>query len=728
MPVPLPKKPLVDHCSALRNNTLYTFSEDAFQSLELKNGSEWKTLPMAVGTSGAACVLAHRGTTDEALYIVGGATRNPERTPTKGFMGLQRWVFARKVWENVVLPDPVTYNLTNHGAAFLEATQRLIVFAGTAWPAVNIPSANTFLIQTAAPNEITSIPAREALLAPIVLPWERNGALVVGGNGDNTALDTYSTDAGWVTLGAKLAHGMHNRGETVASLMDGDDGSRVLMVFDLNDTPARVQMTKVKDPVATTAAGSRKTTRRDGKGTGANPPVSTEDQLSADNWPKYNATGAPKAARSGTSLAYAGDMVVISGGDEQEPLLMFNTRKNSWVSAESVLLADSQESVSRTRPRESSSRTVSTLPTASQTAASTPASASASASAAAGRTRVGPNTVQSLFIVLGSILGAALILGTCFYYLKRRRQRRDLGKRRAADAGDGDRMSFQDRGASFMKEAGGDLYMVPPPSRSMPFQNENNSWLNVQRQASARIGASDGSIGANPPRANHNFRNGPTVQRVGGQAVIVHPGQEVPLGGASQAPNKESRGSGWSRYFSGNSATNLVASPARVHSEAQSSVYTDASSVHQNPFLHNAGPGVAAGGMGVVSIQRGGSNGIILQDPMIRGQAQQQQQQQQYYQHHERRGSDISMSSIGGDSYSSGVPESLTEKPLWSQLDRERSKNPYVRNAIPSSVYAESSSDARRDTEWSSRYDSGAPAQSHHEGVDNLSWLNLRSN
>ena len=705
MPVPLPKAPLVNHCSALRNNTLYTFSEDAFQSLELKNGSKWKTLPLAVGTRGAACVLTGRGTTEEALYIVGGATSNPEKTPEKGFMGLQRWIFARKEWENVLLPDPVTFNLTNHGAAFLETTQRLIVFAGTAWPAVNLPSANTFLIQAAAPNEITSIPAREALLAPIVLPWEQDGALIVGGNGGNTALSTYSTDAGWVTLGAKLSNGIRDRGQAVASLMDGDDGSRMLVVFDLKDTPAQVETVKVKDPVA--KAKSLKN-----RATGANPPVSTEGQLSADNWPKYNATGAPKVSRTGTSLAYDGDMVVISGGDEKEPLLMFNTRKNSWVSAQSVFLADSQESV---RPAESGSRTDS--PPTQTTPVSAPTDT------ATGHSRSGPNTVQSLFIVLGSILGAALILGTCYYYLKRRRQRRNLGKGRAAGGGDGDRMSFQDRGASFMKEAGGDPYLAPPPPRAMPLQTENNdSWINVQRQVSTRGGGDGGGGGsarANPPHMNYNFKNGPTVHRVGGQGVIVHPGQEVKLGADNRASdnNKESRGSGWSKYFSGNSATNLVASPARVHSGAQSSVYTDASSVHQNPFLHNAGPGVAAGGMGVVSIQRGGSNGIILQDPMIRDQAQ-----QRHHQHHERYGSDISMTSIG---YSDGVPEGTSGKPLWSQLDREQSKGTYVRSGIPSSVYAESSRDARRDTEWSA-YDS--PAQNHHEGVDNLSWLNLRSN
>jgi len=707
MPVPLPKKPLGSHCSAIRNNTLYTFSENAFQSLELKNGSEWKTLPQNVGTKGAACVLAFRGTPEEALYIVGGSSNNPNSTPEKGFMGLQRWVFATKKWETVLLPNPVTYNLTNHGAAFLESTRRLIVFAGSAYPAVDVPSANTFLIQADGAHEIVALPAQKPLLAPIVLPWDQDGALIVGGNGDNTVLNAYTTSAGWITLGAKLDRGMKRRGQAWASLMDGDDGSRVLVTFDLTESPTAVQVIKVKDP----SNGSN--TKRQNRG--AKPPISTENQLLANNWPKYNSTGAPKARREGTSLAYDGNMVVISGGNEDQPLLMFNARKNTWVSAESVLANNTDQdpllraqATSSGSPTNMASATPTPIPTLT---VSTPGKGSAP-------TRSGPNTIQSLFIVLGSIIGAAFLLGACFYFLRKRRLQKNLKKAGDESRLNASRMSFQDRGASFMKEAGESVINLPPVR---PYETENNnSWLNVQRQASVK------EYGGNT--RSHNSRNGPMIQRVGGQGVIVHPGQEAKSGTNGVSDGEKSRGSGWSRYFSGNSATNLVSSPARVYSGAQSSVYTDASSVHQNPFLHNAGPGVAAGGMGVVSIQRGGSNGIILEDPMIRRQQQQQQQQQQHYRQ-ERRGSDISMSSIGGDSYySSGIPESITEKPLWSQLDRERDKDKYVRNHhIPSSSVRTESRDDRRDTDWS-KYSSGPSTRLSHERVDHsLSWFNFKS-
>ncbi|KAF8249290.1 hypothetical protein K440DRAFT_512032, partial [Wilcoxina mikolae CBS 423.85] len=405
MPVPLPKKPLGSHCSAIRNSTLYTFSENAFQSLTLRNGSKWKTLPQNVGTKGAACVLAFKGTPEEALYIVGGSSSDPNHVPEKGFMGLQRWIFATKKWETVLLPNPITYNLTNHGAAFLESTRQLIVFAGSKYPAVDVPSANTFLIQTDAPNEITSLPNQRPLLAPILLPWNKDGALIVGGNGANTALNAYTTSAGWVTLGAKLDKGMKRRGQAWATLVDGDDGSRMLVTFDLMESPTAVQVIKVKDPGSTTK-------RQSG---GAQPPISTENQLSANNWPKYNSTGAPTAKREETSLAYDEDTVVISGGNQNQPLLMFNTRKNTWVSAESVL--DNQEPLLRVQSTESGNPTV----ISSATATPTPSLTVSTPGNGPAPTRSGPNTIQSLFIVLGSIIGAALILSACFYFLRKRR-------------------------------------------------------------------------------------------------------------------------------------------------------------------------------------------------------------------------------------------------------------------------------------------------------------------
>ena len=697
--MPLPETPLGSHCSAIRKNTLYTFSETAFQSLELTNGSEWKMLPLHVGTAGAACVLANRGTADESLYIVGGSTPNPDNVPEKGFMGLQRWSFATQKWETIELPDPVTFNLTGHGAAFLVDTQQIIVFAGTKYPAVNVPSANTFLIQAAAPNKIISLSAQVPLLAPMVMPWGTGGALILGGGAGNKALTTYATVTGWAGLDSGLDTGLPARGSAWASLMDGDDGSRVLITFDLTTSPATVGTKKVK-----TASKTRRSPASQ-----ALPAVSTESQLTADNWPDYDGTLAPNGTRQGTSMAYYGDMVVISGGNDDEPLLMFNTRKNSWVSAQSVFNA-TDENVFRTfQTDEPTSTSISSSTAVSASTNATPTGSAPPASPPGRGAKL--STVQLLYTVLGSIIGACLVLGCIFFVLRKRRCQRDTRKQRGEER----RLSFQDRGASFMKEAGGSV------TRGV-HEHTNDSWLNVQRQASTRDHASSGT----------NFTDGPQVHRIGGQGVIVHPGQQppsvmVPIPPVAADPfvdplsdravSREDygneRGSGWSRYFSGHSATNLVATPPRAYSGAQSSIYTDSnhSSMHQNPFLYNAGPGVVAGGMGVVSIQRAGSNGLILDDPRLRQQSDQ-------------RNSEVSMASMAShDTYSSGIPESVSERPIWSQLDNELATDRYNNNTFQrgesSSVYPNN----RRQTDLS-----GDNGGSQHEGIDNLSWLNIRQN
>lgn len=703
--MPLPETPLGSHCSAIRDNTLYTFSETAFQSLELTNGSEWKTLPLNVGTAGAACVITNRGTTEESLYIVGGSTTDPDYVPEKGFMGLQRWSFATQKWETIQLPDPVVFNLTGHGATFLEDTQRIIVFAGTKYPAVNVPSANTFLIQVAASNEIISLSAQRPLLAPMVMPWGTGGALIVGGDADNKALTTYVTTTGWGGLENGLDTGLPIRGSAWASLMDGDDGSRMLITFDLTTSPATVRTKKVKDKSASKA-------RRRSPVSGAIPAVSTEDQLTVENWPEYDGTLAPNVTRQGTSMAYDGDMVIISGGSDDEPLLMFNTRKNTWVSPKSVFDA-SDETVLRTLQSDAPTSTTASRSTAVSTSTDTTSVGSAPATSAM-RHGARLNTVQLLFTVLGSIIGACLILGCIFCLLRKRRRQKGAQKYRGAER----RMSFQDRGASFMKEAGGSVSSLTPPSARGFHERKNDSWLNVQRQASTREHVRSGT----------NFTDGSWAHRVGDQGVVVHPGQQPPsavmpsLPAATNPfadPSKDrvvsgkERGSGWSKYFSGHSATNLVTTPPRVYSGAQSSIYAESnhSSMHQNPFLYNAGPGVVAGGMGVVSVQRAGSNGLILDDPRLR---------QQY----NRRNSEVSMSSIGThDTHSSGVPESLSERPIWSQLDNELATDRYNNNAFrhdtSSSVYP----DSRRETDFS-----GANGGNQHEGIDNLSWFNIRHN
>ncbi|KAI5780460.1 hypothetical protein EDC01DRAFT_668174, partial [Geopyxis carbonaria] len=657
------------------------------------------------------------------------------KKPETGFMGLQRWIFGQKKWETIKLESPVTYNLVNHGAAFLSSTASIIVFAGSKYPNIDTPSADTYVIDTVT-RSVVALPGQTSLLAPLVLQWGTDGALIIGGDADNTNLLSYSPSSSFSTLKAKLKSGIPRNGQAGASLIDGDDGSRMLITYDLTTSPATVNEQMVL------GAGGQLLKRA----SGANPASSTDSELTVDNWPTYNKTGAVTGTISGAAVASEGDMVVISGVNDKEPLALFNARKNSWENADDVLDADPKLNQKIKKLSVSSSTSSSAKPSATKSSIETSsisstvptASASATGDATVGTTSSGSNThgdlttVQLLFVVLGSILGAAILLACIFFFLKKRRERRTVllakGERR-------ERLSFQDRGASFMKEAGGS---VSPHTATFarPFAHNPNtdSWSQVQQTANRVNGLNGGAAPINTYSSLGNYNDGPTVQAIGGQGVLMTPTMNGPHPAAAErgmaAPvfGKE-RSSGWSKYFSGTSATNLVGAGMQPNtnypSTGHSSTYTDASPYgtqkgfqslhHPNPYLHNAGPGIVAGGMvgGGTAFNRPASNG-----PEHLGQ--------------DRRGSDISMSSIGADSFSSGIPESInTEKPVWSPVGHDREAERF-RGPVASSVYPDSPSlvtrDDRRDTEYS-RY-SGPPTggRSHSDGVDNLSWLNLRAN
>ncbi|KAL7275032.1 hypothetical protein RUND412_002049 [Rhizina undulata] len=703
MSEPLPEVSLGSHCSAIYNSTLYTFSEDAFQSLSLSQGAEWDLLPSGISVSGAQCV-----TSQEALYIVGGTTSNTSTTPDTGFMGLQKFTFTTQVWETLSLPTAVTFNLTNHGATFLESSQQIIVIAGTTWPDTSTASANTYLIGISAPYDITSVPASTApLLAPMVLPWGSNGALIVGGDTSNTALKVYTTDGGWDDLNATLASGLPARGKAGASLMDGDDGSRMLYTFDMTTVPTTVEQVEVMSVYVS---------KRD---TAAASSASSSSELTLSNWPTYNSSLAPTTTRSDTSLAYDSGLVVISGGDDQDPLVFFNGRTNSWENATDVLSASvstasiesqgeesSTQTMSNTRSRTSTSSPTSTAaissgvssaanPDATATDSSSVAESSSSASAEAVASSSSKlSTHKVLGIVLGSVLGICLFLGIILFLLRRRHRKLTEQTNK--------RMSFQDRGASYIEEPG-----AP-------------SWLMSEK------GYAPSSV------YSPTTPDGPVVRAVGGVGVVVTSGSTTNLApGDRNAPtNVETRGSnsGWSRYFSGTSATNLVGSlppAARTYDDARSSAYTDASvnePVYTNPYIQNAGPGVFAGGVGFATsgsldatmLQRSPSKGLVLQDPAVG---------------RNRPVSAGTISSVGASSYSSGIPESLDEKALWTPVG---GLNVPLdgKNRIPSSVYPDSpmtvfpsgimdsARDSRRDTR-----DTAEIATEASE--NNLSWLVL---
>ena len=633
--LPVPNKSLGQHCSALVNGTLYTFSEDAFQSLHLEKDGKWKELSLLFGTRGAACVHAHQDTPEEALYIIGGRSSNITMVPENGYKGMQKYIFKTGKWEVIPVADHIAYNMTNHGAVYLKDTQEILLFSGTRWPDEWTPSTMTFRIETASPYIITAVPAVSAppLLAPIVLPWGNDSALIVGGDAANTKLITYSPQGGWRDLGVQLKEGLPV-GKAGATLVDGDDGSRMLLTFDMSTSPVKSTRTKVKEASVVPDSSSGGT-----KG------------LTEANWPTYNGTYAPQKVKNSFALTADASMLVFSGGDSTPSLCIFDTRNNLWEDPTSIF--SQQDSVNVDDggkgggPKE--------LPSPTPTETPVPATP--------GRKL---NNIQMLFVILGVVLGTLVLLGTALYYLrryKRGRKATELGRSNTARS----KMSFQDRGLGFMKEAG--------PVDDLP-----------------------------PPQGTQ-------------------------------------RGSGWSKYFSGGSATNLVNLPSRTYSTGtrRSSVY-DTNNTANGPLdPRRAG---SLGGRPAASVR---SAGLELDLPG----ATLNVNPQHFFAN--RRVSDASISSLGASSYSSGIPESILEKSVWDPTGSggsgargmvggstgrygEVQNSPrgwavVTDNRVASSIYPESAVTVYPDgygNPESSRAHGGNESMKATDTQNDVSWLNLR--
>ena len=103
MPIPSPKYPLDDVCTTIFNNTLYTYSNAAFQSLKLSKGSKWEVLSPGISVTGGVCVKSTpvENANAAALWIVGGQSNRTD------YEGLQRYIFAQKRWETIQATTPV---------------------------------------------------------------------------------------------------------------------------------------------------------------------------------------------------------------------------------------------------------------------------------------------------------------------------------------------------------------------------------------------------------------------------------------------------------------------------------------------------------------------------------------------------------------------------------------------------------------------------------------------
>lgn len=443
MSVPRPPNALEGHCAAINDDVLYVLSPSGLQSLPLKKNATWSSEPSGQAVTGPACVVAN---TQGALYVVGGTSSD------SSFGGLQRFFFGNKTWETVSPPTNNLQGRTNHSAAFLEDSQSILVYAGSQPDAPSFLSSQTFLVETQPPFNIESFtsnapPANQ----PILEPWNTSHAVMVGGSDFNIEVFTFGPPEGWVQIGTNISSPLDAAARGV--LVEGSDGSKVLQVINADQSPNNVTQLVL--------LGANGKTAKDGETVGSESSSTNSRKrkrdLTLQNWPTYNSTGAPTVIRTDYAVAQGPDgLVTISGGNTESPISLFDSTSGSWVDTNKFFDSTQQ-------PLQPTSTSGS--PASSTSTSSSEPSSSATSSSSNGGLSPHQQTLRTLGITLGVLFGIAavfilILLLLRWRKLKRRKQEGYI------DEKTGNRMSFADRGASFMKEAGGSVSGLPPPRQS----------------------------------------------------------------------------------------------------------------------------------------------------------------------------------------------------------------------------------------------------------------------
>ncbi|KAK5120994.1 hypothetical protein LTR85_005778 [Meristemomyces frigidus] len=440
MSVPQPSIALEGHCSAIDDDTLYVLSPAGLQSLPLKENATWSEEPNGESVTGPTCVTSE---SQGALYVIGGSSSDDS------YNGLQRYFFGNKTWETLSPPADVMQGRTNHSAAYLTDSESILVYAGSQPDAPSYLSSQTFMVSTEPPYNIQSFTSQAPPTnQPILTPWNSSHAVMVGGSPYNTEVFTFEPTAGWQQLSTNLTQtiGSASRG----LIVDGSDGSKVLEVYNVNASPNTVSQ------IVLLAANGQPAATGQTIGSGFSSRKRKRD-LTLDNWPSYNSTGAPTATRTDCAVAQGSSgLAVISGGNSDSPLALFDQSGNGWVDASKFF-----DSKDEQQPLQSSS--IASAASSASATSSSKASKTATAGSGSGLTSH-QRMLRTLGVTLGVLCGIAACFILALLFLRWRRMRRKK-QEDYLDEKPGNRMSFADRGASFMKEAGGSINELAPPAK-----------------------------------------------------------------------------------------------------------------------------------------------------------------------------------------------------------------------------------------------------------------------
>ncbi|KAI0409622.1 hypothetical protein F4802DRAFT_544800 [Xylaria palmicola] len=695
MLLPEPPVNLTGGCTVIFNNTLYSYSTAGFQSLKLEEGAVWEKLPGGKSVDGGVCVgSTPKDASAAGLFIVGGKSSQTD------YPGLQKFTYSTGKWETITPQVTVTKDRVYHSATYLNSTGSLLVYAGSTDGSPSL-SQQTFTIETSEPYGVLAFQSEISSpgVAPILLPWSETQAAMIGGNSWNTQVLLFDTTVevngiagSWIDSGITLAEPLPKNTTAVkAAIVNADDGSKHLYTFDLTTLPNTVNRTVLIDANGAPALLSapvkppvRTNNEKEDAGTRIN-----ERALLANNWPPYNSTFAPKSMRMNYSIATdPNGLVVMSGGDDDDVLCMFNVKANTWEDATAVL---GTKSLAIQSTPSAASTSTSSSPSISSAASTASPTSTPSPTAVPGSLKSGLPSTTILGIALGSIFGAAIVLALILLFLKRHKRRQsfvETGHARRA-SGIPEKDLFRDDSA----QASGGYFKGHVQQDSQTSFSSMAMFLGkAQKSAIQRKGSSEKKRISTGSMYSKDIKH--TISRPQPQGssqpaflaeaekIAIPPEAAQPKPRSRPTVNTESttrRSSGWNQYWSGGSASIIGygSSKSRRDTEVsdESSRYSD---MHHRRTQDSATvPPLQIPIEGRPSFHRvnSGSPTISQYDPKVRegltGQI-------------ERPVSAVS--SLSSSGYSSGIPASVHE--AW---DPTVPKKPWGSDRAPSSAYSSGS-------------------------------------
>ncbi|KJZ78326.1 hypothetical protein HIM_02364 [Hirsutella minnesotensis 3608] len=604
MPVPKPPASLDGSCSVIHDKRLYSYTPEAFTSIPLENDAEWDTLKMGVKVTGGVCVGSTPPDASQAgFYVVGG------KSDAGDYSGLQKYTYATKEWSTIQLTDQVTKNRQGHAAHYIMADDAILMYAGSQDGSVH-PSSQTFTIKVSEPFAVRGYESvAPPSVSPILFRWSDADAAMITGGGDpqDAKVWLFNPTARWRDSGASLAEPVKDTASTKICPIDGDDGSKMLYMFDFGQSPVAVDQVFVQDPKGAPVHDSRPIGRR---GIGRTD-YKTKRDLTWDKWPKYNSTFRPEGKRKVSSMATSPDGTVAFSGPDG--LDLFNAKENSWLNASAMLgkkeqlaLIASASTFSETTSTTSETTSLtSSTPTSSMTQTSASISPSTTSVASSGTPTStspaavstgqgnigdsGPSSNTILGITLGCILGFMALLGLILLMLRRRKKRRsptpgdDVLNEKDAAAFSPSLLPPKPLGAqghyprpsreswSSMAILMGRAGKERPPLTRKPSNDTNRS------SSSSLHKAFKSTISKPIPQAATHPGLVPDEKSV---AFAPNVGQPRPRNrnGPVDPNDSTRRSSGWNRYWSGGSALQILGlgqSKRKSGISEQSSAYSD---------------------------------------------------------------------------------------------------------------------------------------------------------